>query len=318
MRELVGVLTRATSSIVSRPTASCWCPTCCQRDEIAVLQAGVWAELSDARALLRRSGQASPTSPNTAFSGLATFPWASPELNRLVAHPRLLSIVRQILGIDDIRLYKGELWAKYCRKRRLRPASPPRLRQSHAGGSQRAAAMDAGHDLHLSVRYRRDTTGQPPRCRSGTRQTSPSANAAPSRANCATRRCLACGKAGTALVYSTEVFHRATSTDGARRLAFHRAGRLQGRGRHVDQQAGLRAPRQPPEMIEFVTNVDPDNSHTARHPGARPSLLDRPDHRRHGGSLPRHRHGSVPTRPVADLSTNRRIVGVDGNTADRG
>ena len=51
---------------------------------------------------------------------------------------------------------------------------------------------------------------------------------------------LACGKAGTVLVYSTEVFHRATSMTGHQRLALHGAGRLQGRRQQVDQQAGVR------------------------------------------------------------------------------
>ena len=36
---------------------------------------------------------------DTPFAGLVNFPWVSPELNRLVAHPRIVSIVRQILGL---------------------------------------------------------------------------------------------------------------------------------------------------------------------------------------------------------------------------
>ncbi len=88
-------------------------PDVLSEDEIAVLQAGVWQTFPPPEQYF-----ADPASyahiTETAFSGLVNFPWASPELNRLVAHPRILSIVRQILGIDDIRLYKGELWAKYA------------------------------------------------------------------------------------------------------------------------------------------------------------------------------------------------------------
>jgi hypothetical protein len=82
-------------------------------DELAKMQEGVWQNVPSPAQYF-----ADPTAythlTDNPFAGLTNFPWASPHLNRLVAHPRILSIVRQVLGVDDIRLYKGELWAKYA------------------------------------------------------------------------------------------------------------------------------------------------------------------------------------------------------------
>jgi ectoine hydroxylase-related dioxygenase (phytanoyl-CoA dioxygenase family) len=48
------------------------------------------------------------------FSGIDMFPWRHLELNRLTVHPGLLDAVRRILACEDIRLYKAELWGKFA------------------------------------------------------------------------------------------------------------------------------------------------------------------------------------------------------------
>ena len=150
---------------------------------------------------------------NNPFAGLVNFPWTSPELNRLVAHPRILAIVRQILGVDDIRLYKGELWAKYAgntdydqhhhrdfgNHTLVVPSVERRWMQvttftylcdidEHNGAT---AAVPKQFSAHIPLGQRRTEPGE-----------------------LRDREVLACGKAGTTLVYSTEVFHRATSLTG--------------------------------------------------------------------------------------------------------
>ncbi|MGZ6982819.1 MAG: phytanoyl-CoA dioxygenase family protein, partial [Ilumatobacteraceae bacterium] len=88
-------------------------PDVLDRDEAEALLHGAWEQFpSPQQYFADPAAFAHLTS--TPFSGLANFPWTSAALNRLVAHPRILAIVRQILGVDDIRLYKGELWAKYA------------------------------------------------------------------------------------------------------------------------------------------------------------------------------------------------------------
>ncbi|MEY2552777.1 MAG: hypothetical protein QOC57_637 [Ilumatobacteraceae bacterium] len=194
---------------------------------------------------------------NTPFSGLANFPWTSPALNRLIANPRILSIVRQILGLDDIRLYKGELWAKYAGNADYDqhhhrdfgnhtlavPTVERRWMQvttftylcdvGAANGATAAVPKEFSHDIPL-----------------GQRRTEPG--------ELREHEVLACGKAGSTLFYSTEIFHRATSMKepGASRftvLADYKAADANWTNKQAFGHLGQR-----PEMIELVTNVDAD------------------------------------------------------------
>jgi len=223
--------------------------------EVSVLQAGVWQTFPSPQQYF-----ADPASyaqiTETAFSGLVNFPWASPELNRLVAHPGVLSIVRQILGVDDIRLYKGELWAKYA-------GSTDYDQHHHRDFGNHTLVVPSVKRRWMQVTtfiYLCDvdetngaTAAVPKRYSSdiplGQRRMEPG--------QLRNREVLACGKAGTVLVYSTEVFHRATSLTSptASRftlLADYKAADASWTNKHAFGHLG-----QHPEMIEFVTNVDP-------------------------------------------------------------
>jgi hypothetical protein len=225
-------------------------------DELAAAQDGVWRNLptpqqyfADPEAFAHLTG--------TPFAGLVNFPWASPELNRLVANPRILENVRQILGIDDIRLYKAELWAKYAGRvdydqhhhrdfgnhTLVVPSVQRRWMQvttfiylcdidDHNGAT---AAVPKQFSAHIPLGQRRTEPGE-----------------------LRDREVLARGTAGTVLIYSTEVFHRATSLtapDATRFtvLADYRAADATWTNKHAFGDHG-----NCPEMIEFVTNVDPD------------------------------------------------------------
>jgi ectoine hydroxylase-related dioxygenase (phytanoyl-CoA dioxygenase family) len=48
-----------------------------------------------------------------AFAGNFKFPFADFELNRLAVHDDLADVARRILDSPEVRLYKGEVWAKY-------------------------------------------------------------------------------------------------------------------------------------------------------------------------------------------------------------
>lgn len=50
----------------------------------------------------------------TPFAGLNNIPFASWALNRLAVHDDLADAARRILGTNEVRLYKGEVWAKYA------------------------------------------------------------------------------------------------------------------------------------------------------------------------------------------------------------
>ena len=231
-------------------------PDVLSAQEVAALQQGVWQTFPSPQQYSADPGAYTHLT-STPLSGLTNFPWASPELNRLVAHPRIVSIARQILGVDDIRLYKGELWAKYAgnidydqHHRRdfgnhtlVVPSVERRWMQvttfiylcdvdEHNGAT---AAVSRQHSAHIPLGQRLAAPGE-----------------------LRDVEVLASGKAGTVLVYSTEVFHRATSLTGAgasrfTMLADYRAADATWTNKHAFGHHGNR-----PEMIEFVTNVDAD------------------------------------------------------------
>jgi hypothetical protein len=224
--------------------------------EVDVMQHGVWENVPSPEQYFADPG-AHTDLTNSPFAGLVNFPWASPELNRLVAHPRILAIVRQILGVDDIRLYKGELWAKYAgnadydqhhhrdfgnhtlvvpsTKRRWMQVTTFTYLCDVDEGNGATAAVPKRYSAHIPLGQRRTEPGE-----------------------LRDREVLACGAAGSTLVYSTEVFHRGTSLTSptASRftvLADYKAADASWTNKHAFGHLG-----QHPAMIEFVTNVDPD------------------------------------------------------------
>ena len=194
---------------------------------------------------------------STPFSGLANFPWTSPALNRVVAHPRILAIVRQILRLDDIRLYKGELWAKYAgntdydqhhhRDFGNHTLVVPTIERRWMQVTTFTYLCDVDEQNGATAAVPKQFTKDIPL---GQRRAEPG--------ELRDREVLACGRAGTTLFYSTEIFHRGTSlkAPGASRftvLADYKAADNSWTNKHAFGHLGQR-----PEMIEFVTNVDPD------------------------------------------------------------
>jgi phytanoyl-CoA dioxygenase PhyH len=230
-------------------------PDLLSAEEVAVLREGVWKDVPSPEQYFADPAAYSHLTDNP-FAGLTNFPWASPELNRLVAHPRLLSVVRQILGVDDIRLYKAELWAKY--------ASGTDYDQHHhrdfgnhtlvVPSTQRQWMQVTTFTYLCDVDESNGATAAVPKQYSadiplGQRGTEPG--------ELRDNEVLACGRAGTVLFYSTEVFHRATSLKSptASRftvLADYKAADATWTNKHSFGDLGQR-----PEMVEFVTNVDP-------------------------------------------------------------
>ena len=223
-------------------------------DEVEILRKGVWENFPAPEDYFAQPDVFAHLT-NNPFAGLVHFPWASPELNRLVAHPRILSIVRQILGLDDIRLYKGELWGKYS---------------GNTDYDQHHHRDFGNHTLVVPSVERRwmQVTTFTYLC--DTDETNGATAAVPTRyttdiplgqrvvepGELRDREVLACGKAGTTLVYSTEVFHRATSMTGTNvsrftALADYRAADATWTSKQAFGNQGNR-----PEMIEFVTNTD--------------------------------------------------------------
>ena len=166
-----------------------------------------------------------------------------------------MSIVRQILGVDDIRLYKGELWGKYS-------GNTDYDQQHHRDFGNHTLVVPSVDRRWMQVTtftYLCDidatngaTAAVPKRHTAGI----PLGQRGVQPGELRDVEVLASGKAGTLLVYSTEVFHRATSMTGTNAsrftvLADYRAADATWTSKQAFGNHGNR-----PEMIEFVTNVD--------------------------------------------------------------
>ncbi|HEY0518869.1 MAG TPA: phytanoyl-CoA dioxygenase family protein, partial [Ilumatobacteraceae bacterium] len=223
--------------------------------EIETMQKGVWETFPSPDDYF-----ADPASfahlTDTPFSGLSDFPWASADLNRIVANPTIVSIARQLLGVDDIRLYKAELWAKYS-------GNADYDQHHHRDFGNHCLVVPTVERRWMQITTfiylcdideRNGATAAVPKGRTadiplGRRLTEPG--------ELRDLEVLASGKAGTVLVYATDVFHRGTSmrahpSSRFTVLADYKAADNGWTNKHAFGDHGNQ-----PEMIEFVTNVDP-------------------------------------------------------------
>ena len=189
------------------------------------------------------------------FAGLREFPFAHFDLNALVVHDDLADFARRLIGTDEVRLYKGELWAKYGdvdyeqphhrdygNHTLVVPRADGRWRQittfiylndvTEANGATAIVSPRLTGEIPLGVRRvgageLRDTEQR------------------------------LCGAAGSLVVYSTDVFHRGTAfTDPTATrfmvLADFRAADAPWAQKQAFGNHGNRA-----EMVEFVTRATP-------------------------------------------------------------
>ncbi|MEY2400066.1 MAG: hypothetical protein QOJ08_177, partial [Ilumatobacteraceae bacterium] len=195
-----------------------------------------------------------------------------------------------VLGVDDVRLYKGELWAKYS-------GNTDYDQHHHRDFGNHTLVVPSTERRWTQVttftylcdidEHNGATAAVPKRYSAqiplGQRGTEPG--------DLRDREVLASGKAGTTLVYSTEVFHRATSMAGhpASRFTVLADYKSADNGWTNKQAFGHHGQR--PEMIELVTNADP----------ATRTLLDIP--------APGHPYWTDQT--IADMEV--RYPGIDMN-----
>lgn len=190
------------------------------------------------------------------FAGLTLFPWRSFALNRLTVDPGLVDAVRQLLRVDDIRLCKSELWAKYggavdYDQEHHRDFGNHTLTVPRRDGTYREATTF----VFLSdVTAESSPPALVPRAISdavpyGVMRAAPGAYR--------DDEVHITGKAGSALIYAYDLFHRGTSMrdpHGYRFivLADYRDARASWIGKHAFGTQGLNR-----DMAEFLSRIDP-------------------------------------------------------------
>ena len=192
------------------------------------------------------------------FAGLVNFPFGAFDLNRLLVKPELIHIARQILGDDDIRLAKGELWAKF------QGATNYDQGFHRDFGNHTLVVPRADHRwkelttyIYLSdVRQGSGATGIIPR--QYTDDISFGEYRLPKDHPAAGHEEFIEGPAGTLVLYSYDVFHRGVEMTIPGSSRFMILGDYARRDspwidRHAWPHHGLN-----PQMIEFMERIEPD------------------------------------------------------------
>lgn len=224
-------------------------------DELAAARDALWTMFPRPEEYFADPG-AHEALQRSQFHGLREFPFAHFDLNRIAVHDDLADVARRILETPEVRLYKGEVWAKYGGgvnhdQDHHRDFGNHTLVVPRADGYARAlttfiylcdvsptngatAVVPRRHTDHIPLGVRRAGTGE-------------------LRDN----ELLATGTAGSLLMYSTEIFHRGTALTDPRSsrfmiLADYRAADAPWVQKQAFGNHGNRA-----EMIEFVTRATP-------------------------------------------------------------
>jgi ectoine hydroxylase-related dioxygenase (phytanoyl-CoA dioxygenase family) len=191
------------------------------------------------------------------FAGLQVFPFSHFDLNRLLVHDRLVALARTLIGTDDVRLYKGELWGKYG-------GGIDYEQHHHRDFSNHTLVVPRADRRWLAVTtflYLCDVTAANGATAAVPLQYSRSiplgVNWLPP-GELREHEVLASGRAGTLLVYATDVFHRGTAfTDPTASrfslLADYRSADSPWIQKQAFGNQGNRA-----ETAEFITRITPE------------------------------------------------------------
>lgn len=153
------------------------------------------------------------------FSGVHTLPFSQFGLNRLALNERVADLARTVLGTDDIRLYKGEVWAKYAGAA-VYEQTLHRDYGNHMLVVPRADGFGRQLNTYLYLSDVSETNGATAfvpvehtrHIRLGIRRLAPGVLREHERQ--------LPGPAGSLVLYSADVFHRATELTGERATRF--------------------------------------------------------------------------------------------------
>jgi len=232
-------------------------PAWLDKDLLAPAQANLAADHPSADAYFKDPAQY-PLYSQTQFS-LKRFPFSSIEVNRLLVADRILSAAKQLIGSEDIRLNKGELWAKYAgaidydqafhRDFGNHTLLVPRRDQLYKELSIFILLSDVDEQSGPTAVLPRTLTDPIPFAEM---QLPENRSFVPEQ-----EEFLAVGPAGTVLFYSYDVFHRATQMTGYGKARMMVLGDYRcAEAAWISRQGWPEAGHQP-SMIEFLSSVTP-------------------------------------------------------------
>jgi hypothetical protein len=163
------------------------------------------------------------------FAGVEEFPYRSWALNRLAVHPDLIEAVERYLGTTELHLYKVELWAKYAG---AADYDQP-LHRDFGSHSLVTPRLDARYQQLTSFIYLSDVTDE-----DGPTQIVPYERGRDvpftplyiAFGALAEDEISATGRAGSLLIYRTDILHRGSNLTGAGRARFSLLADYQVRG----------------------------------------------------------------------------------------
>lgn len=190
------------------------------------------------------------------FAGLSLFPYSSWDLNRLPVYPDLVDVAERFLGTDDLEIYKIELWAKYSGAINYDQAH----HRDYENHTLTVPSLDGRHRQLTTFILLSDVdegdgpTKVVPLERS---DDVPLVPAFQEKGRYHDREIAVTGRAGTLMMYRTDVLHRGSAMTGERTARFAMLVDFQQRG--WPWQGRMSWPNYAirPEMNEALSRMTP-------------------------------------------------------------
>jgi hypothetical protein len=212
-------------------------------DELAAAQQALWLHFPKPEAYF-----ADPTKyaqyATSQFAGVEEFPYRSWDLNHLAFHPDLVDAAARYLGTEELHLYKVELWAKYSG---AADYDQP-LHRDYGSHSLVVPRVDGRYQQLTTFIFLSDVTEVDGPTRIVPFERGKDVPFTPlyfEPGALGDAEVPAIGRAGSLLVYRTDILHRGSNFTAARRSRFSLLADYQARG---TTWAGKMAwPKQAPE-----------------------------------------------------------------------
>ena len=191
------------------------------------------------------------------FAGLKLFPWTELSLNQLTVHPNVIQCVAGLLGTPNLRLAKGELWAKFGNRIDY-DQEHHRDYGNHALTVPRRDGLYREATTFIFLSDITTTTGPTAVVPKAVSDSIPYGVMRAEPGSMRNVEMYATGVAGSLMVYSYEIFHRGTAMVDPKGFRFalladYRAAEATWIGKHSFGRFGL-----DPDLNAFLEDISPE------------------------------------------------------------